>query len=450
MTDKAERAAGNGTGVVPEASPGHALARLLWTRRRFLFHAGIAGLLAGTLIAFLTPKEYRSSASLMPPDTSAGSPMTTLTTMASMSGASSEALDLLPLKSTGAIFLGILRSRTVQDRLVDRLNLQTVYRARLRVDARSKLQENTEITEDRRAGIITVTVTDRDPKRAAAMARAYVEELDRLVAELNTSAAHRERVFVEGQLREVKQDLDDASRQLSEFSSKNATLDIKDQGRAMVEAAATLQGQLIASESELRGLQQIYTDENVRVRAAKARIGELRAQLQKLGGTASNSDPDANQEEKSLYPSLRRLPLLGYTYEDLYRRTKIQETAYEMLTKQYELAKVEEAKEVPSVRVLDAPEVPERKTAPKRLIIMLVSAFLASALAAAWTVGQARWMEADPHDPTKVLLQEMFAEIRRASASRASNGFSRYLRWATFWRREPDGAQAGDRPTDVT
>ena len=147
-----------------------------------------------------------------------------------------------------------------------------------------KLASKTSVGEDRKSGIISITVTDHDPNRAAALSGAYVEELNQLTTELSTSGAHRERVFLEGRLVAVKKDLDDAAVKFSQFASKNATIDIKDQGRAMVEAASRIEGERIAAESELRGLEQIYTSNNVRVRAIQARIGELQTQIEKMGG----------------------------------------------------------------------------------------------------------------------------------------------------------------------
>jgi len=208
------------------------------------------------------------------------------------------------------------------------------------------------------------SVIDRDPRRAAAIAQAYVEELERLVSELSTSAAHRERVFLEERLKVVKAELDRASTEFSRFASQNAAINIPEQGKAMVEAAAALQGHLIAAESELKGLSEIYTPNNVRVRAVEARVGELRHQLEKPGGNADAGHARDAGDEPSAYPSIRELPLLGVTYADLLRQTRIQETVYETLTQQYELAKVEEAKETPSVKVLDSASVPEIKIYP--------------------------------------------------------------------------------------
>src|SRR5205085_1294095 len=138
-------------------------------------------------------------------------------------------------------------------------------------------------------------------------------------------------IFLEERLRTVSQDLEAAEKEFSQFASKNTAIDIKEQGKAMVEAAATLQGELIAAQSQLEGLRQIYSDNNVRVRSIKARITELQLQLEKLGGVDESASPVKTQPGESSYPSIRKLPLLGVPYADLYRRTKVQEAIYETL-----------------------------------------------------------------------------------------------------------------------
>jgi len=361
------------------------------------------------------------------------------------SGLGAVAGDLLGVKSSGALFIGILRSRTIEDRLIERFDLKKVYWVRLEEAARQKLAEKTSISEDRKSGIITITVTDGDPKRAAAIAQAYVAELDRLVAELSTSAAHRERVFLEERLTAVKRDLDQASKEFSQFASKNIAIDIKEQGRAMVEAAATLQGHLIAAESELKGLQEIYTPNNVRVRSAQARISELKRQLEKLGGKLTTTEGgDTNSESNSLYPSIRKLPILGVTYADLYRRTRIQEVVFETLTQQYELAKVQEAKETPSVKVLDSANVPERKSFPPRLLIMFLGTFLALSLGVVWLLGNARWAEVDPEDPRKAFAQEVFEALKAEMPWASQNGSRLGGMTRKVWSRFHRGQRGAD------
>jgi len=140
-----------------------------------------------------------------------------------------------------------------------------------------------------------------------------------------------------------------------------------------------LQGQLIGTESELEGLKQIYTDSNIRVRTAKARVAELRRQIEKMGGKDEVAFSEIEQGDASLYPSIRRLPLLGVKWSDLYRQTRVQEMVFQTLTQASELARVEEAKEIPSVKVLDSAVAPEKKSFPPRLLIMFLCTFLALA-----------------------------------------------------------------------
>ena len=396
----------------------------LWKARRVLRQAAIAGMFAGTLLAFALPTQYESKTQLMPPDNQSSSGIAMLAAMSAKTGGlfGPMAGDLLGVKSSGALFVGILRSQTVEDRLVDRFELRRVYGIRYEQDARIKLAEKTAISEDRKTGIISITVTDHDPKRAAAIAHAYVEELNQLVAELSTSSAHRERVFLEERLTSVKSDLDQASRDFSQFASKNKTIDLKEEARAMLQGAATIEGELIAAESELKGLQAIYTENNVRVRSVQARISELRHQLEKLGGGSSGKSSLQTDSADSTHPSLRNLPLLGVTYADLYRRVQIQEAVYETLTQQFELAKVQEAKETPSVKVLDPAIIPEHKSFPPRLLIVSLCATFAVVAASMFVLGRERWAATDQAEPGKVLAREMYQTLNAKMPWAAPNG----------------------------
>jgi capsule polysaccharide export protein KpsE/RkpR len=374
------------------------------------------------VVALLIPSRYVASTQLMPPDNQSGSGAAAFLSAASRSGGSLAGIagDLLGTKNSGALFVGILSSRTVQDRLIEQFDLRHEYGDRKMEDARADLGKHTGISEDRKSGILSVSVWDHDPKRAAAMATAYVEELDRLVAQVSTSAAKRERIFLEERLQAVKQDLDASATKFSDFASKNTAIDIPAQGKAMVEAAATLQGQLIAAESELHGLEAIYTDQNVRVKALRARVSELRKQLGKLGGESGSAGALSSKSDPSLYPSIRQLPVLGVTYADLYRRTKIQETVYELLTQQYELAKVQEAKEIPSVKVLDAAVVPTKKSFPPVGTFTAVGTALFLLGACAWIFANRTYASIDPQDPRKQLAEEVALTLKTRSAVAAA------------------------------
>jgi uncharacterized protein involved in exopolysaccharide biosynthesis len=409
--------------------------RLLWEHRRLLARAVVYGLLASTLVAFLIPPRYESVARLMPPDSnqSGGLAVAAAALSGGAGGIGSIATEMLGLKSTSDIFVGILSSRTVQDKLIQQFDLKKLYRDRRMEDARKDLAEHTGISIDRKSQIITLTVSDHDPKRAAAMGEAYVTELNRLVAELSTSSARRERIFLEERLKDVSQDLEAAEKEFSQFSSKNTAIDIKEQGKAMVEAAATLQGQYIAAQSELEGLKQVYTDNNVRVRSVRARIAELKRQLEKLGGKGEQASESSGQQADFLYPSIRKLPLLGVTYADLYRRTRVQEAVFETLTKEYEMAKVQEAKEIPTVKVLDQPNIPGKKSFPPRLVIMLLGTAFAFGLATTWVFARTGWDQTDANDPTKALAQEVFTTMKASIPGFARNGAGDHSGAAKSW-----------------
>jgi uncharacterized protein involved in exopolysaccharide biosynthesis len=398
--------------------------RTVWSQRTFLVRLSVLGLGLGLIVAFLIPARYTSTTRLMPPDNQVGS---SLATVAASTGASRGAEitgGLLNLKSTSDVFVGILTTRTVQNQIIEQFDLKRAYGVRRMEDARLILASRTSISVDRKSQIITIAVTDHDPKRAAAMGEAYIAELNRLVAELSTSSARRERIFLEERLKEVSQDLEAAEKEFSQFSSKNTAIDIKEQGKAMVEAAATLQGQYIAAQTELEGLKQIYTDNNVRVRTVNARIAELKRQLEKLGGKGEETSEASGQPRDYAYPSIRKLPLLGVTYADLYRRTKVQEAVYEVLTQEYELAKVQEVKEIPIVKVVDPADIPERKSFPPRLLIGTSIMFFAFMGGIVFLVGSKSWHEKDPHDLSKAIAIEIWTDLREKRLLNSVNGVS--------------------------
>ena len=411
--------------------------RLLWGQRGFLIRAFIYSLVINTAIAFLIPARYESTSRLMPPDSQSASGLASAVAAVSggAGGIGGVASELLGAKNTSDTFVGILSSSTVRDKLIQQFDLKKLYGDRRMEDVRKDLAERTEISVDRKSQIITIIVTDHDAKRAAAMGQAYVEELNRLVAELSTSSARRERIFLEGRLQSVSHDLEESEKDFSQFASKNTAIDIKEQGKAMVEAAAVLQGQLIAAESEYEGLKQIYTSNNVRVRSVKARIDELKHQLEKLGGKGESATSISDQPGDSQYPSIRKLPLLGVRFADLYRRTKIQEAVLETLTKEYELAKVQEAKELPTVKVLDVANVPDKKSFPPRLSIIFLGTALAFAGAITWVFGSTKWHQTGSKDPRKVFAQEVYSTVSAHVPRFSRNGSGMQSDDKTLWSR---------------
>jgi uncharacterized protein involved in exopolysaccharide biosynthesis len=393
-------------------------ANLLWDHRRRLARVAAVALVLSGAIAFLIPKRYESVARLMPPEQpSSGAAMLAALaghSVGGLSGLGSLAGLLGGGRTSTALFIDLLHSRTVADHLIDRFNLQHVYKKRYRIDTVKYLAHHTTVVDDKKSGVITITFNDTDPRRAQAITQAYLDELNRMLTLANTSSARREREFIEKRLVSVQADLHSAEKALGQFSSSNVTLDIKEQTHAMVDAAARLQGELIVGQSELDSLQQIYGDGNVRVRAARARIGVLKSELAKMSGSASSDDSDKSSsgESNELYPSLRQIPRLAVPYADLYRRVRIEETVFELLSQQYEIAHIEEAKDTPVVSVIDQPLVAEKKSFPPRLLMMLLLTMLALAAASFHIVLGSMWDRVSPSDPKKILAQEINDNLR--------------------------------------
>ena len=401
-------------------------AMLLWKHRRKLARVTVISLLVSLAIAFSIPKEYKSTTSIMPPEQGGSTAMllSALTGHAGGLGAlGGLASGLLGAHTSTALFTSMLESGTVRGHIIDRFDLQHVYHKRYRIDTAKHLARCTKITEDKKSGVLTIAVEDKDRVRARDMAQAYLDELNKLVMQTNTSTAHLERVFVEHRLHQVQGDLENAELQLSQFSSKSSAIDIKEQTRAMVDAGARVQAELLVEQSGLESLRQIYGDGNVRVRETQARIASLQGELSKMTGSSApltaeaihddNTNSVGGDDKGELYPPLRQLPRLAVPYTDLYRRVKVQETVFELLTQQYEMARIDEAKDIPVVSVIDPPGIPEKKSFPPHLLITLLLTFLSFASASALILMRDHWEKVDPSDPRKMLAAEVMPVLRR-------------------------------------
>jgi capsule polysaccharide export protein KpsE/RkpR len=399
-------------------------AMLLWKHRRLLARVTAIAFVVSLSLALLIPKRYKSSGSIMPPDQQSSGAMmlAALARSSSLGGLGTLASGLLGTHTSTALFINLLHSGTVSGHLIDRFQLQHLYRNRYRVDTAKHLARRTTVTEDKKSGVITVEVEDEDPVRARDMAQAYLDELNKLVTQTSTSSAHRERVFIEGRLHSVTADLERAQLDLSEFSSRNSTIDIKEQTHAMVDAGARVQGELLVAESGLESLRQIYGDGNVRVHETEARIASLQHELEKMTGssaplTGADGAKSDVEDKGELYPPLRQLPRLAVPYADLYRRVRVQETVFELLTQQYEMARIDEAKDVPVVSVIDTPGVPEKKSFPPRLLLTLALTLFVFATTAALILIRDYWSGIDPGHPGKMFATEVLLAVRKRTRS---------------------------------
>jgi len=386
----------------------------LWSERRQITRWTLAGFLVSAMLAIFYPK-YDSTAQIMSPDSaSPGLAALALPSLSKSSGSplagfAGLASELLGARNSTAVFIKILESRTVADALINRFDLRKRYNVSYWDKARTKLKSRTAISEDKKSGVITLSVSDHDPKIAMALTEAYIDELNLVVARVSTSSARREREFIEQRLNDEKKMLEDSEKQFSRFASNTMTLDVPQQTKVTVEAAAKLQGEMIAARAELEGLEQIYTNENYRVRVMHGRVAELERELAKIN--AGPISTGSAQDPTNPYPSVKSLPQLGVEWLDLYRSTRIHETVFELLTQQYEVAKIQEAKEIPTVKVLDPPSVPERRH-PLPISVLAVGTLVAAALACTSVFLRDRWENWNSQDRRRILLERIYQGSR--------------------------------------
>ena len=378
----------------------------LWLRRARIARWVLLGFILSLAGGLKYPK-YESTVQIMPPDGGPSGLAALLPALSKAPGLTSLG-DLMGAKTTGAVFMKVLASRSVQDDLIEKFHLREYYHMPLWEDARKKLNSRTVIADDKKSGVIAITVVDHDPKLAVDIAQGYVDELNAVMNRVSTSAARREREFIEKRLADENKGLQDAEQQFSQFASANMALDVPEQTKVTVEAAARLQGELIATRAQLEALRQTYTDENIRVKSAQAHINELQRELTKINsGRASAASA---QDSADPYPSVKNLPLLGVRWADLYRNTKIRETVVELLTQQYEMARIQEAKDIATAKVLDPPSTPERRR-PSWVLLTIGGTFMFTFLACSGYLLKDLWDRWDHDDPRRILLSHVFQSV---------------------------------------
>jgi uncharacterized protein involved in exopolysaccharide biosynthesis len=312
------------------------------------------------------------------------------------------------LKIPSDLYVGMLKSRTVADNVIARFDLQELYGMQTMVETRKMIADNTYIAAGK-DGLITVEFEDKDPTRAAAVANAYVEELDKLSQSLAVTEAAQRRLFFERQLKQAKEDLSNAEQALKVTQEKTGLIKLDDQGRAIIEAVAALRGQIAAKEVELSAMRTFTTENNPDYVRVGQQLAGLRAELTKLERSHLAGGGDI------LLPS-GKIPEAGLEYVRRLRDVKYNETIFEVLARQFEAAKIDEAKEATIVQVVDKAVVPDRKSKPKRLVIVILATLIAGFVALLWAfVREARDRAAlDPNGAARLAALRLYASFRRA------------------------------------
>jgi uncharacterized protein involved in exopolysaccharide biosynthesis len=272
------------------------------------------------------------------------------------------------LAGPGDLYLGIIKSRTVADAVVKRLDLQKVDGKTRTLEAARKAATGAVKFETGKDGIITVTANSRDPKKAADLANAFVDETIRRSVQLYLTKAGAERHFLENRMATARVELKNAESELKAFQEKHKTIKADAQASVAIDGIARLRAEIVSKEVQLATLRNSMTDESSEVKALQAGISRLKSQMGALTGSGGGD---------TVIPATGNLPSIGVEYLRKLRDVKIQEAIFEQLSKQYEVAKMNEAKDSSSVQVIDEAVPPLRKSKPSRSRIVLLSTFMA-------------------------------------------------------------------------
>lgn len=304
--------------------------------------------------SILTPQQSQSAASAM---------LGQLGALGGMAGAS------LGIKNPADLYIRMLKSRTVQDAMIQRFDLKTSYEKKDSEATRNTLSSRTKASAGK-DGIITIEVDDESPKRAAEMANAYVHELYNLTQVLAVTDASQRRLFYERQLQQTRDKLAEAETGLKSALDSGGIVKVDEQGKAMLDTVARLRGQIAAKEVQIGAMQSFAAANNPDLKLAQQEVESMRKELAKIEGGRGNEPISVNQPG---FDNIKRL-----------REVKYYETMYELLAKQYELARIEEAKEASLIQVLDKAIEPEHKSKPKRAVIVLFSTLFALFIGIFW------------------------------------------------------------------
>jgi uncharacterized protein involved in exopolysaccharide biosynthesis len=332
-----------------------AVLRLLRARWRVLFFGPLAVAVVTYGLTHLIPPTFTASTVILPPAQSSSS------SLAALAGQLGGALGGLAgaaagIKNPGDQYVALLRSRNVADRILERFQLKQLYAVEFQQDARRVLEENVRIRAGAKDGLITIEVDDQSPQRAADMANAFVDELRRMTREFAVGEASQRRAFFEGQVKQVREALATAERELGSSGITEEAL--KAAPAAAVEALARVKAQVAAQQVKIASMRGFVSEDNPDLRQAETELNALQFQQQRIQAR-TESDPASSSG-----------------YSERYRDFKYNQILFELVVQQFEMARLDEAREGSLIQVIDQAQLPERKSKPKRMLIAAVSGLI--------------------------------------------------------------------------
>ena len=360
------------------------------------------------VISLLLPVRYTATVTLLPPQEGSSMGAALASQLGNLGGMAALAGGSLGLKNPNERYVAMLQSRTVEDAMVKRYGLMQEYHAHYLSDARKDFESHATVDGNGKDGLIHISVEDHDANRASELANGYVDQFRDLSQHLAITEASQRRLFFQQELEQAKNNLANAEEALEQTEQKTGVIQPDSQARALIESAASLRAQITAREVQIQGMQTYATGENSELIQAQQELAGLRAQLAKLGGSE-----DTSGNEFMIPKGL--VPKTGMEYVRRLRDVKYYETIFDILARQFEVAKLDEAKEGALIQVVDPALVPDRRSFPKRGLIVLgaiVAGLFVGAFLALFAAGLERLMD-DPENSVKLQQLKRAFSLRR-------------------------------------
>lgn len=377
-------------------------------RKRTVLRTTLVFTVLAIVISLLLPVRYTATVTLLPPQEGSSMGAALASQLGNLGGMAALAGGSLGLKDPNERYVAMLQSQTVEDAMVKRYGLMQEYHAHYLSDARKDFESHATVDANGKDGLIHISFEDHDANRASQLANGYVDQFRDLSQHLAITEASQRRLFFQQELEQAKNNLANAEEALEQTEQKTGVIQPDSQARALIESAASLRAQITAREVQIQGMETYATGENSELIQAQQELAGLRAQLAKLGGSE-----DTSGNEFMIPKGL--VPKTGMEYVRRLRDVKYYETIFDILARQFEVAKLDEAKEGALIQVVDPALVPDRRSFPKRGLIVLgaiVAGLFVGAFLALFAAGLERLMD-DPENSVKLQQLKRAFSLRR-------------------------------------
>jgi tyrosine-protein kinase Etk/Wzc len=336
-------------------------------RKRIVLRVTVGFTLAAAILSFILPQRFTATVILLPPQQNSSISTMLASQFNGVGGLASLAGSSFAFRNPNEMYVTMLKSHTVEDAMIQKFDLMKEYRKSYLTDARKAFERRTVVDGTGRDGLIHISVEDRDPRRASDLANGYVDQFRLLSQHLAITEASQRRLFFEQDLVQARNNLSDAEEALKRTEVSTGVIQLDSQARALIETGAMLRAQISAREVQIQGMQTYAAGENAQLIQAQQELAGLRAQLAQLGGT---------EESDGIIVPKGLVPEAGLEYIRKLRDVKYYEAVVEILARQFELAKLDEARQGAPIQVVDPAVIPDKRSFPKRTLLVCIATVL--------------------------------------------------------------------------